>query len=224
MSISSIARSSGLERVWSEGLTGGRVTVKTVSRRQVDTELEDGTYPFPNQEILYGEFEYKQPGRRGFNPTKTGEYQYRTESGLFLFRIPGQNPDPEQVLSELNKSQETEHQITRFRDFSRQSLWRFFSNANQFQSIQILGHSEDSESLIDSIRLQGGGTLDNSYLKELSQKYPVSSAKVTFSTPTSETPVIVKYRQGAFEMPGASESESEYVIQLFERDVVAPNS
>lgn len=218
MSVNSIARSEDLD--WSEDLSGGRLSITPIESRDAIGRLEDYPDEFEGQTIISGNISYEQKGRKGFTVSKTGTYQYRMGSGLFLLNIKGYNPTPEAVFEEINKQSSSENGVHQFKDFSRQSLWKFFSNASQIQEISLLGHPE-AESLIDLSKLD---ELEEEELDQIAKRYPVKLAKLAFEDPDTSEVIILKYRDGSFELPGASEEGVEYVIQLFERDVVASSS
>lgn len=215
MSVNSIARSEDLD--WSKDLSGDRLSITSIESRDAIGRLENYPSEFEGQTILSGAISYEQKGRKGFTLSKTGRYEYRVKSGLFLLSIKGRNPTPEAVFEEINKQSDSKNGVRRFKDFSRQSLWKFFSNASQIQEISLLGHP-DAESIIDLSNLQ---EMDDEKLKQIAKKYPIKQAKLAFEDPNTGEIIILKYRDGSFDLPQASREGVEYVIQLFERDVVA---
>lgn len=255
MSTSRLGRAKDLEKHWSEHLGDQpetNVEIQSISREHADIFPEVSNYPFTGQIQLTGTFAFEIPGRRRDTITQTGEYQYRTASGLFLLETPTDLVDPEEVFAELNTQLSSTAKIDEALSLPRDSFWHFIERADS----------------IDTLLLRGsGGTYDaNQLVRLLRCEYPVEALRTNpeFSDLRSiknieeavravDSPseiegiqdldvdiyntVIDKveatywfegmtatfwYRRGVLRLDAESGDAREYVIQLFERDVLDP--
>jgi len=255
MSISRLGRAKGLEKYWSEHLGDQRETavdiISTVPNHVVPFD-EVERYPFTGQIELKGEFEFEIPGRNGEPFTQTGEYQYRTESGLFLLLTPSDLVDPETVFSEINTSLSSRVEIQEALSLSRQSLWEFISVADSVEKLNLRGSNGtyDATLLIELLRKENPIEALNT-APEFSELNSIDNIKdiIESAEPHSDIDGIqdldidlydtlideveatywfegstakVRYLRGELQIDAENSDVREYAIQLFERDVMVP--
>jgi len=213
------------------------------------SEVED--YPFTGQIELRGEFSFEVPDRNGGSFDKDGRYQYRTESGLFLLQAPTDLVDPEEVFDEINLRLSSTVEIEEALSLPRESLWRFISIADSIETLRLRGENgiydatlliqllreddpiealdtkpefqelnsvEDIKKVVTSAEassdIEGIQDLDIDLYNTLIDEF---QATYWFNGMTAE----ITYLHGELKIDAEDPDVREYVIQLFERDVMA---
>ncbi|SFB72069.1 hypothetical protein SAMN05444422_101463 [Halobiforma haloterrestris] len=227
------------------------VTIQSINREQVTAFPEVDRYPFNGQLQLTGTFAFEISGRNGDSFTQTGEYQYRAASGLFLLETPSDLVDSDEVFSELNTQLSSTTRIEEALSLPRDSFWRFIEAADSVETLRLRGpettydasklihllhhddpvetlHSdpefsdlrgiENIETALESVdspsEIEGVQDLDidiyNTLIDEVEATYWFNGWTANFW-----------YRRGELKLDAETEDSREYVIQLFERDVLS---
>lgn len=219
MSTSNLAIAKDLEKYWSfhevdEGES--RFSIDSVERLKAQAYCDD--YPFAGQVLISGSFTYTEPGRRGYEPEALGWFEYRSASNLFLLQIKQAHLDPETVREELDAAIDAPVDIDGMKTVSRECLWNFFDRADEINEITV--RDRGGESTLHSVLLSGE-SLDESGNLVAENRF-IKSAKAKYIEPNSGQPIIVKYSVGELNIPHDPARAREYVIQLFEREVIHP--
>lgn len=190
-------------------ITGERVSIISLETDSISSLVED--YPFSNQSIFFGEFEYSQE-EHPFDPEVTrtvrGKFSYRTESGLFMLRSYTDNPSPSEIVRELNSELPRGIKINIGLNLSRSQIWRFIEFADKKLNIQVLFKGETVE--YEEVS-------ENPSARRL-KDHLVSKAKLIFEYQGERIHVL--YLGDSMSISGRSDKGREYVLQLFEKEVL----
>ena len=255
MSTSRLGRAKDLEKHWSEHLGDQpetNVEIRSISREPVDTFPEISNYPFTRQLQLTGTFAFEIPGRRGDTITQTGEYQYRTASGLFLLETPTDLVDPEEVFAELNSQLSSTAKIDEALSLPRDSFWHFIKRADSVDTLVLRGSKStyDANKLVRLLRCENPveELRTNPEFNNLRSIKNIEEAVRAVNSPSEikgiqdldidiystlideveatywfrQMTATFWYRRGVLRLDAESGDAREYVIQLFERDVLNP--
>lgn len=255
MSISRLGRAKDLEKYWSEHLGDQpetRVEIQSINRRHVRPFVDD--YPFTGQLKLTGTFGIKIPSQNEGSFTQTGEYQYRTASGLFLLETPTDLVDPDTVFTELNTQLSSSVEIQEALSLPRDSFWRFIEAANSVETLrlrgpdstydailllQLLRHEDPIETLrtesefselrsvenIENALASVESVSDIDGIQDLDiDLYSTLIDKVEATYWFRGMTADIRYRRGVLRLDAENAEVREYVIQLLERDVLDAGS
>lgn len=253
MSTSRLGRAKDLEKYWSEHLGDQPETsvgIRSIEREHINPFREVNNYPFTNQLKLTGTFAFEIPGRNGDTFTQTGEYQYRTASGLFLLETPTDLVDPDKVFSELNTQLSSTAEIEEAFSLPRDSFWRFIEDADSVETLRLRGPegTYDANQLIRLLRhenpvetlrtdpefsnLQSVENIEDALnsVDSSSEIEGIQDLDIDiYSTLIDEVEATywfrgmtanVRYRRGVLQLDAENADAREYVIQLLERDVL----
>lgn len=237
MSIQSLRSTDASNGHWRDilsSLSHERITLTEIRERNADTLIDD--YPFDGQLILYGNLEYEEEYEEDVDPryrrTVEGSFEFRTQSEMFILRMDTDMPRPDTIIRDLNAMLAQELKIYHNLFVNSECLWDFFNQASEILELTVLiegrEHSldeafdfrlDDTEVTLAELEDLHGGEVEGVSIDEIVGSYPVQRAKVVFEYDGSS--FIVKYTEGSLSIRNASEEHNEYVIQLFERDVLA---
>lgn len=164
-------------------------------------------YPFDGQRVYQGEFEYDEPSRYGSARTISIDFEYRLGSNIFILKT---DVDLQigNLIGELNSISPNNFQIYRSLTPNRQNLWDFFRNSDGLVEMTILtqdGKEVDVESLDEP-------------MPEIAGEYPIESATGIFEFRGQS--IVTRYTAGTINIDSDDPEANEYIIQLFERDVI----
>jgi hypothetical protein len=210
MSSTSLGRIENAGQYWlavSDERLSDRIQItdtETISKKGVITD-----YPFEGQKVRTGKLIYQMKKWKEPDTVPTfADFQYRTQSGLFII-IPGRsNPSPDKLVREINDLMSEDSKISPIRPLPRTGLFDFISNADQISEIVFVG----PEGVRRWSELQNLDTIDK-------KKYSIRSAELVFDHDGRQ--IIVDYSGGTLNIPQATENGREYIIQRFERDVLS---
>lgn len=209
-------------------------------------------YPYENQLAHRGQFEYGIPGRKQDFVYREAEFEYRTASGLFLIDTSIDQVDPDEIISEINSVVSEDAEISASVYISRQHLWDFLDRAESVEQLKLTGehgvydasellevvNSESPQQTLDSIerdreesietlrkmvnRLNTSESVDS--LHDLNiDLYSVNIVNAEATFWYGDKPASLIYQAGFVSVDADRTDAREYVIQLFERDVVHPS-
>jgi hypothetical protein len=175
----------------------------------VEVMVDD--YPFPDQTIFEGNFRYER-GRVGTD-VATGTYQIRSGSGLLILRKESGRIHPDDVATAISDEVDGDIEIHDSIILNREGLWIFIDSADTKMEIEVLTPIGEVRGLDE---LQEEEEL--SY-EDVFGDYPVNHARIFFSPNDGES-IEVVYANDTLSIGSSSDNAHEYVIQLFERDVI----
>lgn len=175
----------------------------------VEVMVDD--YSFPDQTIFEGNFRYER-GRVGTD-VATGTYQIRSGSGLLILRKESGRIHPDDVATAISDEVDGDIEIHDSIILNREGLWRFIDSADTKMEIEVLTPIGEVRGLDE---LQEEEEL--SY-EDVFGDYPVNHARIFFSPNDGES-IEVVYANDTLSIGSSSDDAHEYVIQLFERDVI----
>ncbi|WP_435362768.1 hypothetical protein [Haloarchaeobius sp. DYHT-AS-18] len=228
-----------------------RVHIQSVNERNVYSFPEVSNYPYEGQLEISGTFEYDIPTGGDSHFTNSGEYTYREASGLFLLETITDRPTPKEVISEINKFVSDHAKIEEALSLNRDDLWSFFANADSFEKFIVrdsngtydlvilieLLNRDDPVSVLeeDDFREDVNRDVLLSVINEIPIPEEIDDVRdldIDWYNKIIDTieanfwydnyPASVEYRRGLLEIDSDNDATSEYVLQLFERDVVHP--
>ena len=165
-------------------------------------------YPFQDQPVYYGNLIYHERSEFGGSRDIKCEYQYRTGSGLFALQSEVDTV-LEQVIEKINSVASDEFHIYRNLSPRRGVLWNFISNSNRVIEISFL-NEKGQETQADEF--------NNIELAEIASNYPIDTATAVYKHGNKE--ILVRYTGGSIVVDTDDPEANEYIIQLFERDVI----
>lgn len=226
------------------------VAIKSIDREHIEGFREIEGYPFSGQIKLSGTFSIEIPGREGGHFTQTGRYEYRTASELFLLETPTDLVDAEKVFSDLNTQLGSSAEIQQALSLQRESLWTFIKEADDVETLVLRGpegtydatkllallrYEDPVEALHESPEFNELRTIENieevitsvegpseiQGIQELDiDIYNTIIDKVEATYWYRGRSVDVWYHRGVLKFDAEDAVAREYVIQLFERDVL----
>lgn len=187
-------------------LSNGGISVSEISHTYVDPLCDD--YPYPEQPVYSGEITYTEDAMWGTGREYPIKFQYRTEAEILILNSDVDVP-LESIITRLNQSAPEEVKIYRNLTPSREKLWNFFESADRIIDLFVLDESGRKVSK-EEIEAEGDRPTD---------LYPIEDATVVFKT--EEGGIVVQYEQGSLHIKSDWGKASEYIVQLFERDVIS---
>lgn len=164
-------------------------------------------YPFKDQTIYQGEFEYEEPSRFGQNRTIHLDFEYRSSSNVFIIKS-DIDIKISNVISELNSISPSHFQIYRSLTPSREGLWNFFRNSSSLVEMTVI-YKEGREMEVAQL---------DKPVSELAGQYPIESATAVYEFGGKE--IVARYTNGTINIDSDDSEANEYITQLFERDAL----
>jgi len=171
-----------------------------------------GEYPFDGQSAYSGVIEYSEDAMWGSGRNVELEFEFRDQSNLFILDTEVDPPSVESVIQKLNALSSDDVKIYRSLTVHRERLWEFLQNADKIIELTLIG-DQGTEISFEEL----GSGLNDPEL-ELEQ-YPIESATVVFSYKGEQ--ILTRYTDGTLSVHSDVSEGREYLVQLFERDVIA---
>lgn len=209
MGVSNLRQSSRISNNGEElqrYLNSDQLSVRSLEKRVADNICMD--YPYQGQSIYSGTLIYDERSEFGRARDIEIKYEYRTESGLFILQSDVDFPTDE-VINEINSTSNNSFHVYRTLSPDRESLWDFISNSERVIEVSFL-HSSEGE--IDAAEISGES------LPDVAMDLPIESATAVYKHDDQQ--ILVRYTGGSIRIDAPSMEASEYIIQLFERDVL----
>lgn len=192
-------------------LSHERITLSSISDQSVEPMV--GAYPFTEQHILTGTIDYEEEYDDNRDPRVTrtvqGTFEFRTESQMFILKMDTDVPKPETVIQDLNTAFSRQIHIYRNLFVTPEYLWDFFENADEVLDITVLIDGEE----------QPYDEIEDVAVEEVVGDYSIESARVVYRY--NRDAVHVNYTNGSLSIRNTQDEANEYVIQLFEKHVLA---
>lgn len=191
-----------------EQLSNGGISVKDFHHKSVSPLCEN--YPFGSQTVYRGELSYEEESMWDTGRTIPIDFEYRTESEMFILNFDVDIPSVDDIIKRLNTAAPNGVRIHQNLTVNRQSLWKFLQGADKIIDISIINdHGEEVP--FDE--------LETTSKSEIIGSHPVEEATVTFSY--GDEQILAHYESGSLNINSDWEQATEYIVQLFERDVIA---
>lgn len=190
-------------------ISNGGISVKSFRENEVRELCE--RYPFTNQTIYCGEMVYEEESGPSWSSGRTIEmhFEYRSASEMFIIQLDVDVPSIENIITRINSSTPEGVKISRNLTVNREALWDFLEGADKIIDISII-NEYGKEVPFDE--------LESESREDVIGSYPVEHATVIFSHAGEQIPV--QYDNGSLHVDSDWDEAREYVVQLFERDVI----
>lgn len=188
-------------------------SLSAVDERTVSSLCED--YPFDGQSAYSGFIKYSEEAMWGGGRDIELEFEFRDQSNLFILDTEVDLPSVESVIQKLNSLSSEDVKIYRSLTVHRERLWDFLNNADKIIDLTLIGNqgTEISFEELDS-------EIHNSEFEI--EQYPIESATVVFSYEGER--ILTRYTDGTLSVHSDVSEATEYLVQLFERDVIADSA
>ncbi|WP_157884803.1 hypothetical protein [Halorubrum aethiopicum] len=169
-------------------------------------------YPFDGQSAYSGVIKYSEDAMWGGGRDVKLEFEFRDQSNLFILDTEVDLPSVESVIKKLNALSADDVKIYRSLTVHRDRLWNFLNNADKIIELTLIS-DQGTEISFEELRPEP-------YDTELEiEQYPIESATVVFSYEGEQ--ILTRYTDGTLSVHSDVSEATEYLIQLFERDVIA---
>lgn len=185
---------------------------KTTPAEIMGDERTAPGYPLGDQTIITGSFDYEHTTRLGTKKA-TGSFQIRTESSLFIIRQETGQADFTSITKALDRRLDGSLKVHEKLLPSRKGLWKFIDTADNRLELEVLMPYGEVKTLSE-VQEE-----DNIPYTDLMGQYPVEKAALIFNTGDSRR-AEVRYQQNSLSISADSDKDYEFVIELFERDVI----
>lgn len=204
----------GVESVRQASIGSGLDTSQSPESEEIRIELREDPeyplvfdelpdYPYPDQTIVRGEYQYESSPRFGGSETGEGSFQIRTGSGIVILHTQDDRPRPKKVFSALNQAINGDANIKKNFVPNQNRVWQFIER----------GNPRDLKVITPSGRIKSAKEIDVEW-DDMKGKYPVELAVLEFTLDGED--VRVRYHDDSLEIQSSDEREREYVIQIFE--------
>ncbi|WP_254809725.1 hypothetical protein [Natronosalvus amylolyticus] len=180
-------------------------SLSDVNERKVSGLCDD--YPFDGQMAYSGLINYSEDAMWGGGRDIELEFEFRDQSNLFILDTEVDLPSVESVIQKLNTLSSDDVKIYRSLTVHRERLWNFLNNADKIIELTLIG---DQGKEISFEELDSGLEIE---------QYPIESATVVFSYEGEQ--ILTRYTDGTLSVQSDVSEATEYLVQLFERDVIA---
>ncbi|QCJ47223.1 hypothetical protein [Haloprofundus sp. MHR1] len=170
-----------------------------------------GEYPYPEQIISRGTFEYTKEGILGTSSAE-GSFQLRPGSGMFVVRMSAGSAQMDEIVDALDEKLDSElgrviEVHSGIADHSN-AIWHLLEEAKWISSVAIRFRGERTP--LAELREE-----KNISMEDVEYEYPIIEADFILETPWG-APVNVIYEDGKIEVATDSDETHEYVLQLLE--------
>ncbi|GAA0217395.1 hypothetical protein [Halobaculum roseum] len=211
MSVTNLRRAGEIDPQVIGSLGGvGHTNLTIESVQQIDWEPLVENHPYPEQVVFTGEATYDEPSNYTNGREIHLDFELRTGSRLFLLEFQTDIDSVESVTTLF--SQAADESVTIYRNLHapEDALWSFLEQADRVINITVLDEGEEV-----SYR-----EVEDVAAADVIGSYAIESAEVGFNY--NDASVYVRYRDGSLQVESDADDGEEYVIQLFEREVLGP--
>ena len=166
-------------------------------------------YPFPEQDLIVGRLSYEEESAYTAGRTIPVDFEYRAESNLFLTEVQTDVSSIDSIITQFGRATSDALQVYRNLHAAEDALWDFLMSADRILEITVL--DDGKEVPYDEV--------EDCSIEEVVGEYAIESASVGYSERGND--IFVKYHGGGLQVETNWEDGREYVIQLFEREVLA---
>lgn len=181
------------------------LSVDSVGESTVEALCEE--YPFDGQPVYLGQLRYEEEGMWETGRTLSLEFEIRGQSRLFIFKSEV-DFSVETLIEDINHALADDIRIYHNLTVNRERLWDFLHGADRILDISVL--SEGEEKQFDEF--------EEINQSEIVGQYPIEGATVAYQYQDHQ--IIVRYKNGSINVQSDWAEATEYIIQIFERDVL----
>jgi hypothetical protein len=182
-------------------------TLTSIDQQAVQSLCDQ--YPFDGQTIYRGTIQYQEQAELGGGRDIELQFEFRDQSSLFILESDVDIPSIESVIKRLNTLSPNEFIIYRSLTVHRERLWTFLQEADQFIDATLVSkHGETMD--LGEYNLESPRNI---------QQHPIESATIAFEYGGEQ--IVTRYTDGTLSIHSDNPEAREYIIQLFERDVLA---
>lgn len=174
----------------------------TGSKEPIDfNQLPD--YPYQDQTIFCGSYQYESSPRFGSSETASGTFQIRTESNFLATQTENDRPKPKKVINAISENINSGFSAKSEFVPNQESVREFVGRANEIANLKLYtprGEVEQAE-----VR----GDID-----EIPSDRALKSAFLIFELDGEE--IEVDYQDGSLKISPSEDPYLEYILQHFE--------
>lgn len=189
------------------GGSQGQVSIDSVSSRTVEPMVKQ--YPFATQEIIQGRLIYEEESEYTAGRTIPIDFEFRTGSSLFLTEVQTDISSIDSVATQLAEAASSDLKVYRNLHAPEDALWDFLLTADRILEITVLDEGQEVPY----------NEVDGVDQEEVVREYAIENASVGFVEDGHE--IFVEYRGGSLQVETDWEQGREYIIQIFEREVLS---
>lgn len=182
---------------------------------EFDVLIENDEYPYAEQKIYRGRFEYRREARLGVSQAR-GQFELRTGSGLLIIRVEQGRADHQSILDAFDSLVGNDVEIHRKSVFSREGIWEFIDSAED-RDVTIV--SPRGSVKLDELLAVGSRSYEG-----IKGKMPVEEASLLFERTDDDGQthsINVIYDGEKISVSSQEPDDLEYILQRFEVDVIA---
>lgn len=194
-------------------LSDGQLVITSVEVTGVDPLIE--AYPFSSQQILEAQFKYEttNPFDESIKRVYSGELTFRSGSNIILVSTESDTPSSGEIVQKLGQILPENVDIYPGLLPSRQAIWNFIDEADKILQVEILYEGE----------LRSHDQIEGLNITDIAGNYIVERADLIFKKNNQN--ILVTYADESLNIQNQnkedeSNNETEYITQLFEREVI----
>jgi len=160
-------------------------------------------YPYQNQTIVCGSYEYESSPRFGSSETASGTFQLRTESNFLATQTENDRPKPKKVIDAISSN--INNGFSAKSEFvpNQESIREFVDSANRVANLKL--YTPRGE--VEQVEIRGD-------LSEIPSDRALKSAFLIFELDGEE--IEVDYQDGSLRISPSEDPYLEFVLQHFE--------
>lgn len=185
----------------------GPISIESVNSKTVEPMVD--RYPFYSQNIIWGEISYEEESKYTPGRSIRVDFEFREDSNLLLLEMSTDISSIEWVTTEFVDATSNALKIYRNLHVPEDALWDFLMTADRILEITVLDQGEE-------VRYD---EVEGITREDVVGQYAIENASVGFVEEDHE--IFVKYRGGSLQIETDWEKGPEYIIQIFEREVLS---
>lgn len=211
MAVNNLHRTKSAEDLpdFLSGLTTREVSINGIESTTVDPLCSN--YPFGDQDLYTGTIEYDEKPEFGRGRELQFDFEARSQSGLLIVKS-DVDVSFDNILGQVNSATSPQFRIYRRLSPHRTALWDFVEGSESVIEITLINEYGE-EVGIEEIEVDRESIIG---------EYPIEDA--TFSYSYNGHNILVRYTAGSLQIDVEDPAAIEYIIQLFERDVIHEES
>ncbi len=209
MSVTNLRRAGSLDSRTLDSIAEGsheQLTIRSVD--QIDWTPIVENHPYPDQTIVRTIATYHEPSSYTSGRDIEIEFEIRAGSELVLFEYQTDLSTTEPVTNSFRQAAGNNLQIYHSLHAPEDALWEFLSNSNRVINISVLDEGQEVTYT----------EVEETEPEDVVGEYAIASAEVVFEYEGNQ--MLVSYNDGSLQVESDWSLGREYVIQLFERDVM----
>lgn len=209
MAVSNLHRATNGNGHWEEltsKFSAENLSIESISSRRVEPLCEN--YPF-EQTVYTGDLRYQEKSEITPGREIDIDFEYRPGSNLLIIELDQDVQSVQRIAKKIADGIPGTLNVYRNLHAPEDSLWEFLIQADRIIEINVLEDGEekpyDQTEATDPMEVIGS--------------YPIENARVAYSFGGEN--IVVEYCQGTLQINSDQTQAREYIIQLFEREVLA---